>query len=291
MAHVMVTGARGMLGDAVCRAAPSGTHLVPVDIDDGDLSQPGVAADLVSRHRPDIIIHCAAWTDVDGCTRDPHRAMVHNAGATELLAQACTADGKRLVYISTDYVFSGTLGRPYHEYDRVGPLNPYGESKLLGEQSVARLPDYCIVRTQWLYGPAGKNFVATILKAAQSRAELRVVADEYGSPTLTTDLASALWIVATSDVTGVVHLTGQGICSWFQLARLAVREAGLTTRVCPISSADWGSVTSRPHYAPLANDRWTDLGLPPLRPWQEAVAWYVHSAIGDGSIAASAQKP
>lgn len=280
MARVMVTGARGMLGGAVCLAAPPSVAVVPVDINDGDLSQPGVATELVSEHSPDVVVHCAAWTDVDGCTRDPDRAMTHNAVATELLAQACMARGNRLVYISTDYVFPGTLGRAYREHDPVGPLNPYGESKLRGEQSVARLRDHCIVRTQWLYGPAGKNFVATILRAAQSRAELRVVADEYGSPTLTTDLASALWIVAADDVTGVLHLTGQGICSWFQLARLAVREAGLTTRVCPISSADWGSVTSRPRYAPLANDRWADLGHPLLRPWQEAVAWYVRSTIG-----------
>lgn len=281
MVRAMVTGARGMLGTALCLAVPPGVELAAVDLGDGDLSQPGVAQNLVSLHGPDVVIHCAAWADVDGCTRDPGRAMAHNAGATALLTEACKAKGTRLVYMSTDYVFPGTLGRPYREHDCVGPLNSYGESKLLGEHSVAGLPDHCIVRTQWLYGPSGKNFVATIVNAARSRSELKVVADEYGSPTLTTDLAPAIWAAAVGSVSGVLHLTGLGVCSWFQLARLAVRAAGLPTHITPISSRDWGSITQRPRFAPLANDRWVGLGEAPLRPWQDAVAGYARTCAGE----------
>lgn len=273
--RVLITGARGLLGSELLRQAPEEYIVEGVDIEEGDLSQASVAQDLISRHQPHCVIHCAAWTDVDGCTRDPKRAYRVNAEATQYVAAACQQFQARLVYLSTDYVFAGDLGRPYTEEDEPRPLNPYGASKLAGEKATAALPNYLIVRTQWLFGPAGKNFIATIIRAAQDKGELRVVADEWGSPTYARDLAAALWQIAPRPITGIVHLTNRGICSWHELAVFATQAAGIHVPVVPISSREWNSPTVRPRYSPLANTRWQALGFAPLRPWQEAVTEYV----------------
>lgn len=275
MNDVLITGARGMLGTALLSCAPGSVRPIGVDLPDGDLTHAAAAEALIARHEPQVVIHCAAMTDVDWCTREPGRAKLVNGTATANVALACRRHGARLIYISTDYVFAGDLGRPYAENDEPRPLNAYGESKLAGERAAAELPDHLIVRTQWLYGPAGKNFVATIVLAARSHPSLRVVADEWGSPTFVPDLARALWQAATSDLTGIVHITNSGVCSWHQLAVAALQAAGLTTPLEPIPAAEWGSPTVRPKYSPLANERWLELGHEPLRPWQEAVAEYV----------------
>lgn len=281
MARALITGAAGMLGGALQGTQPNTFEISPVDLPDGDLTQPGVAARLLSQHRPQVVLHCAALTDVEGCTRDPALAHRVNCEATAYLAAACREHSARLIYLSTDYVFAGDLGRPCHEDDLPRPLNAYGESKLCGERAAARpradakLPDHLIVRTQWLYGPGGKNFVATIVNAARTRDTLRVVADEYGSPTYTLDLAQALWQLAESNHTGIMHVTNQGACTWHDLAAVALREAGLSATLEPISSADWPSPTVRPAYSVLDNRRRRQLGYAPLRPWQEAAAEYV----------------
>ena len=275
MIPVLITGARGMLGTALLSCAPADRRVIGVDMADGDLTDAAAAEALLAGHQPQVVIHCAAMTDVDGCTRDPARAMRVNGEATANVARACRQQGARLLYLSTDYVFGGDLGRPYLETDEPRPLNAYGESKLAGERAVAELPDHLIVRTQWLYGPAGKNFVATIVNAARTRPSLRVVADEWGSPTYVPDLAAALWQLATASVTGIVHVTNSGVCTWHELATAAVQAAGLATPVEPITAAEWESPTVRPRYSPLGNQRWVELGHRPLRPWQEAVVEYV----------------
>lgn len=278
--RVLITGAAGMLGGALLRTRPETAEISPVDMPDGDLTQPGIAARLLGEHRPQVVIHCAAMADVDGCTRDPDRAHRINCDATGHVAEACRDHSVKLIYISTDYVFAGDLGRPYHEGDAPRPLNPYGESKLCGEQEAARLPDYLIVRTQWLYGPGGKNFVSTIVNAARTRDTLRIVSDEWGSPTYTQDLAQALWRLAATTHTGIVHVTNSEVATWHDLATVAVREAGLKVRLEAISSAEWSSPTVRPRYSPLENRRWRELGYPPLRPWREAVTEYVREYLG-----------
>jgi dTDP-4-dehydrorhamnose reductase len=275
MARVLVTGARGMLGTALLARTPPVHQAVGLDLPDGDLSEPAVALGLLTRYKPALVIHCAAMTNVDACTRDPELAYRHNAVATANLAHACRPLGARLIYLSTDYVFSGDLGRPYRELDAPQPLNAYGQSKLAGEHFVTQLDNHLVVRSQWLYGPDGKNFVATIVEAARTRDTLRVVADEFGSPTYTYDLAEGLWQLAFADVTGLLHLTNSGHCSWAELAALALRTAGLSTTIEPISAADWDSPTVRPAFSVLANQRWAELGYAPLRPWSEAVSEYV----------------
>jgi dTDP-4-dehydrorhamnose reductase len=277
MIHVLITGARGMLGTALMSSAPAGVRVSGFDIADGDLTTQAGAEAVIAAHSGDVVIHCAAMTDVDGCTREPEKAMLVNGTATANVAKACRESGKRLLYISTDYVFAGDLGRAYVETDEPRPLNAYGESKLAGERAAAELPDHLIVRTQWLYGPAGKNFVATIVNAARTRPSLRVVADEWGSPTYVPDLAAGLWQLVAEPVTGTIHLTNSGVCTWHELATEALAAAGLDTPVEAIAAADWGSPTVRPQYSPLANERWLGLGHEPLRPWQEAVREYVEA--------------
>jgi dTDP-4-dehydrorhamnose reductase len=264
-----------MLGTELMSCPPAGWTVVGVDLEDGDLSDAGEARRIVAAHQPQVLIHCAAWTDVDGCTRDPGRAMLLNGGATRNVAAACGAVGARMLYLSTDYVFAGDLERSYVEDDEPRPLNPYGESKLAGERAVAELTDHLIVRTQWLYGPAGKNFVATIVRAARAHGKLRVVADQWGSPTYARDLAAGLWQLAPLAATGIAHLTNSGIATWHELATHAIAAAGVAAEVEPIAAAEWASVTARPRYSPLANRRWGELGFPPLRSWQEAVTGYV----------------
>lgn len=281
MVRVLITGAAGMLAGALLQAQPGSLEVVGVDLRDGDLTEPAVAASLLDSHRPQVVLHCAAMTDVDGCTRDPARAQLVNCEATRWLAGACRDRDTRLLYLSTDYVFAGDLDRAYHEADQPCPLSPYGASKLCGERAVAELPDHLIVRTQWLYGPGGKNFLATIVNAARTRDALRIVADEWGSPTYTLDLARALWELACADVTGIVHLTNSGVATWHELAAFALQEAGLQVALEPISAADWASPTVRPRYAVLENRRWHDLGKPPLRPWREAVREYVRGFLRD----------
>lgn len=279
MIHALITGARGMLGTALMSCVPAETVARGFDLEDGDLTTPA-GAEAVIGHRANTVIHCAAMTDVDGCTRDPERARLVNGIATANVARVCRETGKRLLYISTDYVFPGDLQRAYAESDEPRPLSAYGESKLAGERAAAEVPDHLIVRTQWLYGPAGKNFIATIVNAARTRPSLRVVADEWGSPTYVPDLAAGLWQLAVAPVTGIVHLTNSGVCTWHELAVEALAVAGLETPVEPIAAADWGSPTVRPRYSPLANTRWAELGHEPLRSWREAVREYVEGYLG-----------
>jgi dTDP-4-dehydrorhamnose reductase len=279
--HVLVTGARGMLGSELLLCPPAGCTVAGVDLDDGDLTDEATALRLVATHAPQVVFHCAAWTDVDGCTRDPGRAMRINGEATAHVTAACRAVGARLIYLSTDYVFAGDLERPYDEADTPRPLNPYGASKLAGERAVADLPNHVIVRTQWLYGPGGKNFIATIVRAARTRGQLRVVADEWGSPTYARDLAAGLWQLVQTDATGIVHLTNSQICSWYELAIYATGVAGVEVAIEPISARDWDSPTVRPGYSPLGGRRWRELGLAPLRPWPEAVAEYVREHLSE----------
>ena len=266
-----------MLGSALLELAPASVEAVGVDLPDGDLSQLEGARAALAPHAPAVVIHCAAYTDVDGCTRDPQRACLHNATATRNVAVVCRELGARLLALSTDYVFDGTKGSPYTEQDLTDPLNPYGESKLEAERLAAEeLGDLLIVRTQWLYGPGGKNFVAAMVARAREQGALRVVADQWGSPTFTRDLAAGLWQAARTGARGVVHLTNAGEATWADLAEAAIRAAGLEeVAIERISSEDWPTPTRRPRYSVLDNQRWVRLGFTPLRRWEEAVREYV----------------
>ncbi len=282
---VMVTGAAGTLGSALMKLAPAAVRAVGVDIADGDLSIPEGIASALGPHRPEVVIHCAGYTDVEGATRDPELAHRHNAVATENVARFCAEVGARLIYISTDYVFDGAKGQPYTEEDTPNPVNAYGESKLAGERAAqevlsdcASATDYLIVRTQWMFGLLGRNFVETIIRRAREGGKLQVVSDEIASPTYSRDLAAALWEVVARPVSGILHVTNSGYCSRAELARVALDAAGLVdVPMTEITSSDWDSPTQRPAFSALDNWRWRQLGFTPLRAWQEAVGGYVQS--------------
>lgn len=272
--RIIVTGAAGMLGTALLRTVGPGIECIPATRADADLASAPQVDLLLSRHRPQCVIHAAAYADVDGCTRDPERAMRDNALASAVLARACTAHGARLVMVSTDYVFSGEKTEPYAVDDPPDPVNVYGESKARAEAELARaMSDYLIVRTQWLYGPGGRSFVAAILKRAAEGSVLRVVDDEFGSPTCTDDLARALWQAAASTHTGIMHVTNSGVCNRLELARATLECAGMdAVAIDPLHSAEWPSPTRRPLRAILDTRRWSETGHEPLPHWRDALA-------------------
>ena len=276
--RVMVTGARGMLGSDLCEVLARDHTVAAVDVEDLDITQPAPTRAAVAAAAPELVVHCAAWTDVDGCERDPERAFRVNTTGTWNVAAAAAEVDAGLVYVSTDFVFDGDKSEPYTEFDAPNPLGVYGASKLAGEEAVRRLvARHWVVRTAWLFGARGRNFVATILGVAAEREEVRVVADQFGSPTYTRDLAAALaqYTVAGRAVPGTYHIANSGVCSWADLAEEAIRQRGLSARVVRIPAREWPSPTRRPPHSALRS-RWLELqGLAPLRDWKEALADYL----------------
>jgi dTDP-4-dehydrorhamnose reductase len=271
--RIVVTGADGQLGLELVRAlAPLG-EVVGTTIADLDLTDAGCAG-RVAALRPDWVVHAAAATDVDGCERDPGWALAVNGEGTRRVVEGCGRTGAGLVYVSTDYVFDGRKGAPYAEDDPPAPLNAYGRSKLAGEEAVRTFGGrWAIVRTAWLYGVQGKNFVTTILDRARAGRPLRVVDDQTGSPTYAADLADGMASLLSGRHTGVFHATNSGACSWFAFAREILRLAGLAPdAVQPMSSAELDRPARRPAYSVLGDAAWRAAGLPPLRPWPEALA-------------------
>ena len=277
----MVTGACGMLGRLVVEALGAAHHVIPTDVIEGceilDIADTNSVFDTVNRTRPDLVIHCAAMTDVDGCERDPDAAFKINAVGTWNLACACASVDCAIAYISTDYVFNGEKGSPYTEFDPVDPVSAYGASKLGGEMAVRELcRKHYVVRTSWVFAPHGKNFARSILAAAQTRDELKVVADQVGSPTYAKDLAGFLVSLVGSPLYGVYHYTNSGECSWYEFAKCIIEMAGKTNvKVVPIKSDEWPTPTKRPKYSVLRHYRMELLGRDNARPWQDAVAEFV----------------
>ena len=229
------------------------------------------------RERPDWIINCAGYTQVDRAEAEPEAAQRVNAEGPANLARAAHQTGARLLQISTDYVFDGTATRPYREDDPVGPLNVYGRTKLAGEQAVQEiLPRaHLIVRTQWLFGEGSPNFVATILRLARERSELKVVNDQHGRPTYAPDLAGALWKLIACDARGTVHCANEGEATWFDVATAAVGAAGLRVRVEPCATTDMPRPAPRPAFSVLDCARYTTLVRSPMQPWAAGLAEYV----------------
>lgn len=279
--RVLITGACGMLGSQVVRALGDKHHVVPTDVIEGceqlDICDTGSVFDVLNRVRPEMVIHCAAMTDVDGCERDPDRAHKINAVGTWNLACACASINCAIAYVSTDYVFDGEKGSAYTEFDSTNPMSAYGASKLAGENAVRELcPKHYVVRTSWLFAPHGKNFALSILKAAEVKPELTVVADQIGSPTYVKDLAGFLAGLVGSPLYGVYHYTNAGSCSWHEFASKILETAGKTdVKVKPIKSEEWPTPTRRPKYSVLRHYRLELLGRDSARPWEEAVAEFI----------------
>lgn len=275
MQRTLITGGRGMLGTAIAERFPGDeTELLLLDLPEFDVANRHVVHDRVAAWRPNLVIHCAALTDVDGCERDPEAARRVNALGTEIVAAECAAVGCPLLHISTDFVFDGLKETPYLEDDPPAPINVYGSTKLRAEESVRRaLPYHFIVRTAWSFAPWGRNFVQAILRLARELGELRVVADQVGSPTYTPDLADGLWRLSRTGAFGTYHMTNAGVVSRYQFAREITALAGMgQVPVTPIGSEELNQPAKRPAYSALASNRLQRIGVPPLRPYQEALA-------------------
>ncbi len=275
---VLVTGAKGMLGTDLCRELSGDYQVTGIDIQDLDITT-GEASGKIAGYGPEMVLHCAAMTNVDGCEKDPDAAYAVNGLGTRNVALAARQLNVPMLYISTDFVFDGKKGEPYCEWDEPNPLGHYGRSKLDGEKSVRELLEkFYIVRTSWLYGKHGRNFISTILAKAKESGTIKVVNDQVGSPTYVQDLCRAIVRLASSDKYGTYHLSNSGACSWFDLAKKAVEFSGTKAEVLPISSSDYPTPTKRPAYSVLRNFCWERTFGEILRPWEEGLKDYLKEA-------------
>ena len=280
--HILITGAKGRLGSLLAeRELARGHRVTGIDRDELDVTDFAATHAFIAHHAPNIVLHAAAWTDVDGCAREPERALVVNAYGTQHVALAAAEVGAPVLYVSTNEVFDGQSGRPYYEYDAPFPINAYAASKWAGEQAILHhAPRHYIVRTSWLFAHGGRNFLHSILAAAAAGKHLRVVTDEVANPTYTDDLADAIAALAESGRFGTYHLVNQGACSRFELARFALDCAGYSAvPIQPIRSNEWPRPSTPPPYTPLVNSAGPLVGIT-LRPWQEAVqAFLAHEGL------------
>jgi dTDP-4-dehydrorhamnose reductase len=274
---ILVVGANGMLGrDMMALIGDAGRG---VDIDEIDITSLESTERILRTLKPNTVINCAAYTDVDGCESNVETAMQVNGEGVAHLAMASREIGARLVHISTDYVFDGGKGSPYTEDDAPCPLGIYGESKFAGEMNAAINPDHLIVRTQWLYGLHGKNFVETMLRLAKEKDELSVVDDQIGSPTWTVDLAHAIMALLKSGGRGVYHAANSGFCSWNGFAKAIFEEAGLPIQVKGMTTDELNRPARRPLYSTLDCSRLErDSGFHP-QPWRDALKAYMRLRI------------
>lgn len=278
---ILVTGADGMLGTELVKQLRrvEGYRVIPSLLKDMDITDVLSVRDNLKEQGPDVIIHTAAYTQVDSAEKDPLAAQMVNAEGTKNLAFFCRELDIELIYISTDYVFDGKKGEPYVESDATCPINTYGRTKLLGEQYIQALVDrHKIVRTSWLNGLSGsftRNFIETILRIAQRKNRISVVNDQVGRPTFTFDLARRLILMVELQETGIFHATNAGQCSWFEFAEEIVRIAEMPgVTVHPITTAQFRSLALRPEFSVLENKRMLDLGLEPLPQWRDSLREY-----------------
>lgn len=276
MKKILVTGCNGQLGKAIQKEYESeAAELILTDVADLDITDNAQVLQFVREHKPQVIMNCAAHTAVDLCEEQWDLAYRINAIGPRNLAIAATQTGAKLMHISTDYVFSGDGDHPYTEFDPVGPNSAYGKTKLEGERFVQQFAkNYFIIRTAWLYGD-GKNFVKTMLKLSETRDNVSVVKDQFGSPTSAKELAKMMHHLEPTENYGLFHGTCEGSCSWADFADEIFRLAGLPTRVNHITTEEYGSATRRPAYSVLDNYMLrltTDFRM---ADWQDAIREYM----------------
>lgn len=270
---ILVVGANGMLGQDLMSLL--GERGRGVDLPDIDITDMISVQQVLTTLKPKVVVNCAAYTDVDGCETNSEIAMQVNGEGVAFLALVTREIGAKLVQVSTDYVFDGSKGSPYGEDDLQQPLNIYGESKLAGELNVDINPDNLLVRTQWLYGLHGKNFVETMLKLGQEKKELSVVDDQIGSPTWTMDLAKGILALIDKDCRGTYHCANSGHTSWNGFAKAIFDEACLPVQVLPMTTEQLDRPARRPLYSTLDCSKLVaDTGFEP-QPWHEALKQYL----------------
>lgn len=269
-ATVAITGSTGQLGESMLRLWESRWDVTPLGGQSLDLTSWSAVRDAIAHVQPDIVIHAAAATDVDRCEREPDWAFRINALGTRNVAQATAAVGARLVAISTNYVFDGMSPSPYHEFDATNPISVYGASKHAGDREALAVSNSIIVRTAWLYGRTGRNFVATMRRLMSERDSLTVVNDQFGNPTFTDDLATAVEALMVDAPSGVYHAVNTGIASWFDWATEIAALTATTTDVQPIPGSEYPRAATPP-----TNGAMTSLALPilgiELPDWRDAL--------------------
>ncbi|MBQ3009412.1 MAG: dTDP-4-dehydrorhamnose reductase [Oscillospiraceae bacterium] len=285
---ILITGAAGMLGTQVVTDLQRGytelgkipqnfigAELVTVDVAELDITDKAACEKFIEDCRPDVVINCAAYTNVDGCETHQEDAFKVNAIGARNLAIACENTGAKLVHVSTDYVFKGDEPTPRREYDITNPISVYGKTKIAGEEFVRQqCRKSFIVRTAWLYGYNGKNFVKTMVRLCNERGGASVVNDQHGNPTNAADLSHHLLKIADSEEYGTYHCTGNGECTWFEFASEIARLAGFEGAMKPCTSDEFPTPTKRPAYSSLDNMMLRVTVGDEMRHWKDALAAY-----------------
>ena len=271
---IVLTGANGMLGHAIKKIF-SDMDFIGFDYSDFDITVLDDVMAMIKDARPDFLIHAAAFTNVDQCELEPEKAYLVNGVGARNITMACNEIKCPIVYISTDYVFDGTKGTPYDEWDSTNPINKYGLSKLMGERFVTSLTNrFYIVRTSWLYGKHGKNFVDTIIKLLSEKDSIEVVNDQIGCPTFTNDLAGKIREIIGKGY-GIYHVTNTGSCSWYDFAVEIASKTGSKKEVVPVTSERFKRPARRPAFSVLNNTMLKLEGVDEPRRWEEALGDYL----------------
>ncbi|EJW18349.1 dTDP-4-dehydrorhamnose reductase [Paenibacillus alvei] len=278
---ILITGANGQLGMDVLRLfSKKGHEVVGLNRTQLDITDEKLCSDTITELKPDTILHCAAYTAVDNAEKDIDSAYLVNAIGTRNIAAAAERVKAKVCYISTDYVFDGTNTSPYYEYDNTNPLTVYGKSKRAGEQLVQFLCSrWFIVRTSWVYGATGTNFVNTMVKLGKECDCLQVVNDQWGSPTYTWDLALFLEKLVASEKYGIYHASNTGICTWYEFAQAIFELSNIPVIVEPCTTEQFQRPATRPRYSAMESMAIRVNGFDPLRSWREALKEYINKDI------------
>ena len=270
---ILVTGITGQLGfDVVKELERRGVEVVGTTRNELSLTTEAGAKDFILEQKPEVVIHCAAYTAVDKAESESELALTVNGFGTRWVAEACREVGAKMIYVSTDYVFGGDGSTPYEVHDEKKPVNIYGYSKLLGENSVSTILErHFIVRVSWVFGINGKNFVKTMLRLAETKDKLRVVNDQIGSPTYTVDLARLLADMAGTEKFGTYHASNEGFCSWADFAKEIFEQAGLSVEVEGIPTIEYPTPARRPFNSRLSKKSLDEASFERLPTWQDAV--------------------
>lgn len=274
---VLVTGAQGMLGTDLVKILSEKNEVSPFDLPEMDITDYSQVLHFLEDIKPNIVIHLAAFTAVDDCEKEIDKAFLVNALGTQNVATACQKVNIPLLYISTDFVFDGEKNFPYTEFDKPNPISIYGRTKLVGEEMVKSiLNKYFIVRTSWLFGKHGSNFIEKILAVSEKKKEIKVVTDQRGSPTYSVDLSYALRDLIETPYFGIYHICNKGNCSRYEFACKILEFAGRNdVRVLPINSEEIADLATRPKYSVLRNYCLELRGMNKMRSWEEALRDYL----------------